>query len=131
GALLESGGHHVDEQAGIVELSIVINRAAAQAFGLECRQMFERLFSGKNARGSKPVLTGEQLIELQAETVERSLPPVIIRHDEREIAHQVGSVLQKQSALFERFHDQPNIALLQVADAPVRQLGAAAGSALA
>ena len=49
GALLESGGHHVNEQPGVVELSIVINCAAAQAFGLQCRQMFERLFAGKNA----------------------------------------------------------------------------------
>ena len=44
GALLVSGGHHVDEQPGVVELSVVIDRAAAQAFGLQCWQMFERLF---------------------------------------------------------------------------------------
>ena len=43
-ALLESGGHHVDEQPGVIELSIVINRAAAQAFGLQRWQMFERFF---------------------------------------------------------------------------------------
>ena len=112
GALLESGGHHVNEQPGVVELSIVINCAAAQAFGLQCGQMFERLFSGKNARGAKPVLAGQQLIQLQAETVERSFPPVVVGHDESKIVHQVRCVLQKQSALLERFHDEPNIALL-------------------
>src|SRR5882724_7194108 len=40
-------------------------------------------------------------------------------------------VLQKQSALLERFHNQPDIALLQIANAAVCQLGAATGSAFA
>jgi hypothetical protein len=43
--------------------------------------------------------------------------------------HQVGRVLQKQSALFERFHYQADVSLLQVAHAAVCQLGAAAGGA--
>jgi len=77
------------------------------------------------------VLAGQQLIQLQAETVEWSLPPVVVRHDERKIVHQVGRVLQKQSALLERFHDKADISLLQVAHAAVCQLGAATGGALA
>src|SRR5208282_2638997 len=63
GALLEGGGHHVDEQASVVELSIVVDGAATQAFGLQCWQMFERLLPGKNARDAKPVFAGQQLIE--------------------------------------------------------------------
>ena len=38
-------------------------------------------------------------------------------------------VLAQQSALFQRLHDQREVALLQVAHAAVHQLGAAAGSA--
>src|SRR5260370_15622503 len=93
--------------------------------------MLERLFPGKNARGAKPVFASQQLIELQAETIEWGLPPIVVRHHERTIVHYVGRVLQKQTALLERLHDQPNIALLQVAHAAVCQLGAATGRAFA
>jgi hypothetical protein len=72
-----------------------------------------------------------ELIELQTETVEWSLPPIVVRHHEREIVHDVGRVLQKQAAFLERFHNQANISLLQVAHAAMRQFGAATGSALA
>src|SRR6202158_5668269 len=91
--------------------------------------MFERLFFREDARDAKSIFTGQQRIELQPETVEWSLPPVVVRHDEGEVVHQVRRVLQKQSALLERFHDQPNIALLQIAHAAVCQLSAAAGGA--
>src|SRR5208283_542442 len=92
--------------------------------------MSERLFPGENARDAKSVLAGQQLIELQAQAVEGSFPPVVVRHNERQIVHDVRRVLQKQSALLERFHDQPNVALLQITHAAVCQLGAAAGRSL-
>src|SRR5208282_666584 len=130
-ALLERCDHHVDEQPGVVKLTVVINCPATQAFSLQCWQMFKRLFFGKNAGDAKAVFSGQQLIELQSETVEWSLPPIVVRHDERQIVHDVGRVLQKQSALLERFHDEANIALLQVTHPSVCQLGAATGGALA
>src|SRR4029450_7788500 len=40
------------------------------------------------------------------------------------------SVLAKQAALLERFHDQRNRALLEIADASVHELRRAAGRAL-
>ncbi len=40
-------------------------------------------------------------------------------------------VLSKQAALLERFHDQGDIALFQVTDAAVHELGAAARRAFA
>ena len=40
-------------------------------------------------------------------------------------------VLSKQSALLERFHDQRDVALLEIAHAAVHELGAAARRALA
>src|SRR6202044_2185925 len=97
---------------------------AAQALGLQGRQMFESLFLGKDARCSESVFTGEQLIELQSETVEGSLPPIVVRYDEGEIVHQVGRVLKEEPPLFERLHDKADIALLQVTHATVRQLRA-------
>ena len=121
----------MDEQAGVVELSVVINGAAAQALGLQGRQMFERFFLGKNARSSEAVLAGEQLVEFQSQAVERRFPPIVVGHDESEIVDDVRSILQQQAALLERFHDEADIALFQVADAAVGQFGAATGGAFA
>ena len=82
-------------------------------------------------RLAKAVLAGEQLIELQSEAVEWRLPPVVIWHHEAQIMHQMRRVLQKQSALLECLHDQSDIALFQVTNAAVSQLGAATGRAFA
>ena len=43
----------------------------------------------------------------------------------------MGRVLQQQPALLQRFHHQTDVALLQIAHAAMRQLGAAAGRTLA
>ena len=44
--------------------------------------------------------------------------------------HQVRRILPHDAALLESLHDQADVALLQVAHAPVHQFGAAAGGAL-
>src|ERR1700679_4215341 len=93
--------------------------------------MLERLFSGENARSAKAVFAGQQLIELKAEAVKWGLPPIVVGNDKREIVHDVGRVLQEQTALFERFHDQADVPLLEVAHSAVGQLGAAAGGTFA
>ena len=43
GALLCRRRHQVDQQSSIVELTVVVNHAAAQAFGLDCGQPCQRL----------------------------------------------------------------------------------------
>ncbi len=43
----------------------------------------------------------------------------------------MGGVLEEQAALLERLHHQRYVALFQVTDAAVNQLGAAAGSSFA
>ena len=79
----------------------------------------------------KPYLPGQQIVELEADAVERRLPPVVVRHHEAEIVHQVRRVAQQQAAFLQRFHHQRDVALLQIAHAAVHQLGAAAGGAFA
>ena len=44
---------------------------------------------------------------------------------------EVRCVLAKQAALFEGFHDEGDVALFEIADAAVDELGAAAGGAFA
>ena len=45
--------------------------------------------------------------------------------------HDVRRVLQQQTALFERLHDESDVALLEVADSAVSEFRAAAGGAFA
>ena len=117
----------VDQQAGIVELTVVIDDAAAQAIGLDGGQALEGFGARKDAGGSKTVLAREQIVDLQSGTIEGRFPPLITGHDKRQIMDEVRRILPHQSALLERFHDQRNVALLKIADASVGELGAAAG----
>ena len=78
-----------------------------------------------------PYLPARRVVDLQSQAVERRFPPVVVGDDERQVADQVRSVLPKQSALLERLHDERDVALLEVADAAVDELRAAARRAFA
>src|SRR5208283_5082492 len=104
---------------------------AAESFGVEGGQALEGLFFGEDARGPEAVLAGEQVVELETDTIEGSFPPVVVGHHEAQVADQVRGVLKKQSALLEGFHDERDVALFEVTHAAMHQLGAAAGGALA
>ncbi len=120
------GAGEGDGEPRVVELRIVIDHAAAQAGGLDRRQQRQRLGARQRARRSQAEAAGEQVVDLEAGAVERPLPPLVARHHEAQVAHQVGSVAQQQPALAQRFDHQREVALPQVTDAAVRQLGAAA-----
>ena len=55
---------------------------------------------------------------------------MINRNDKREAARQLRCVLGQEAALFQRVQNQGDVALGEVADATVHELGAAAGRAL-
>ena len=130
-ALFGGGLDQVDQQPGVVELAVVVDHSAAQAFGPDRRQPRQRLVPREDLRGSEPVLAGQDVVDLQAQPVEGRLPPVVAGHDERQVADQVRSILSKQPALLERLHHQRDVALLEVAHAAVHELGAPARGALA
>ncbi len=111
--LLESGRHHVDEQAGVVKLTVVVHRAAAQAFRFKGGEMRQRFFFREDAGRAKAVFARQQLIQFQADAVKSGLPPVVVRDHKGQFVHDVGSVLQQESALFQRLHHQADVALLQ------------------
>ena len=131
GAVLGGGGGEIDEQAGVVELPVVVDHAATQSVLRKRRDALEHFFAREDLRGAKAVFAREQIIDLHADAVERRLPPFIIRHDELHVANQVRRVLQQQPTLLERFHHQRNIAVLEVTHAAVDELGRAARRALA
>src|SRR5271170_5997832 len=47
-AMIDSSRCEMDEQAGIVKLTVEVNDAAAQAFSLQCGQALQSLVIGKN-----------------------------------------------------------------------------------
>src|SRR6185436_12201655 len=73
----------------------------------------------------------EDVVELQPQAVEGRFPPVVIGHDEGEVAHQVRRIPPQDAALLQGFHHQRDVSLFEIANAAVHQLGAAAGSPLA
>src|SRR6266700_1796504 len=91
--LLESSEYHVNEQARVIELAVIVNRSTTEAFSLEGWEPFQRFLAREQARLAESVLAGEKLVELQTQAIKRSFPPVVIRDDECEVSHQVGSIL--------------------------------------
>src|ERR1700733_3118469 len=73
-AMIGGSLDEVNEQAGVVELSIVIDHTATQSFLLQRRQTFQCLFARESSRFSEAILSGEQVVDLQPDAVERSLP---------------------------------------------------------
>src|SRR5882724_3823692 len=84
--LMRSNGH-VDEQTGVIELAIVVDRASSQAFGFQGREMLEGFLLGEDTRCSKTVFTRKKLIQLQAQSVKRRFPPIIVGYDEGQVMH--------------------------------------------
>ena len=130
-ALLGRGLHEVDQQPRIVELAVVIDHPAAQALGLDRRQALQRLVTREDFRGAETVLPGQHVVDLESDPVERRFPPVVVGDDEGQVAHQVRRVLPQDAPFLQRLHHERDVALLEIAHAPVHQLRTATRRALA
>src|SRR2546422_10645762 len=71
------------------------------------------------------MLARQPIVEFESHTVEGRLPPFVRRDDESQPAHQLRRVAEQQTTLAQRFAHELDVALLQVSDAAVDQLGAA------
>src|SRR5262249_19444814 len=94
-------------------------------------QQLERALLGEDPRRAEAELSRQQVVDLEAEAVERRLPPVVVRYDEGEVTYQVRRVLAQQPALLQRLHHEGDVALLEVAHAAVNELRAPARRPLA
>ena len=99
GALLLGRLGQVDQQPGVVELTVVVEDAAAQSVSLEIRDVGEHLVLAEVARFAEPVAEGEQVVDLHADAVERRLPPVVVGHDEGQVVNEVRSIPAENAAL--------------------------------
>jgi hypothetical protein len=75
-------------------------------------------------------LAGEQVVDFEADSVERKIEPGVCRKGEGKRMHQMRSVAQHDRALVEGLVDEVDLSAGQVADAAVDQLGGAAGGGL-
>jgi hypothetical protein len=79
---------------------------------------------------SQAEFAGEEIVDLEADAIEGCFPPDITGHDEGQVADEVRRILGEQSTFPQSFQDQADVALLEVANTAMNQLGAATGSAL-
>ena len=84
----------------------------------------------QHARAAKAGGAGEGVVGLEADAVEGDLPEGVGGDDEGLAADEVGCVAEHAAALFEGLKDELDVALLEVADAAVGELGGAAGGGL-
>lgn len=129
GALFGGGGDEVDEEAGVIELAIEVDDTPGEAIGFEIGEAGEGGFFGEELGGTEAKFAGEELIDFEADAIERAFPPGVTGDDEGEFADEVGGILAEEPAFFEGLHDEGDVALFEVANAPVDEFGAPAGGA--
>ena len=133
GALLCCGERDHEVHAAVVVRAVVVHDAAAEALRLEHRELVHRLVARHIVRGRHEAARArDQVVHLRAEPHVRHLPPRVDGDQRRKRVRHVRRRVQQVRALLQRFsHEQvvPPIQVLerglQVADAPVDELGAA------
>ena len=124
------GLRQMNRQPRVIELSVVINHAAVQALRLQRGNAPQRFLAREHLRTADAQPARQQVIRLHPHAVERPLPPLVARHDEGLVMHQVRRVLDEQSPLAQRLQHQRHVALLEIPNPAMHQLRAAAGRAL-
>ena len=121
---------HVDGQAGIVELTVVVQNPAPKSVGLGRGNLFEGLISVEVSGPAEALTSGEHVVDLHANAVVRGLPPSVVRNDKREGVHYVRSIPLQEAPLLQRLEHERNISLLEITDPAVHELRRAAGGGL-
>src|SRR5258706_591484 len=121
-------------EPGVVELPVPVLDGARQVAALQARCPLERLRGAQEFAARVPVLAGEQVVQREAAAIEPFVEPAaaraVHRQHESERLDKVRSVAHQDGALVQRFADQPEVALREVAHAAVRELRRARRSPL-
>src|SRR5207253_9370147 len=80
---------------------------------------------------AESVAESEKIVDLHPDAVERAFPPGVVGHDESQVVNEMGRIVTENAAFLERFHDEGDVPLLEVAHAAMDQLGGAATGAFA
>ena len=116
-----------DRIAGIVELAVVIENAAAQAFAFDARKFFQCRLAREHFGMPEGQFPREPFIDFETDPVVRKRKIAVSGDDEVEVVHQVRRIAQHEAALAQSIQNQRHVHLLEIAHAAVHQLGAAAG----
>ena len=145
-ALLGGGQGEGEIHARVVELAVVVDHPAAQAarrpvpahFLAQVGKTRQNMLARHELGTVQRVLAGEAVVQPQADPVVGVLAELIQRHEDRQLVDQVGRQLQQRLPFAQRLPHQAELAavdplhrLLQVTDAAVHELGAAAAGAAA
>ena len=130
-ALIRRGSDQVYEEPTIVKLTVIIDNASGESVGIYIGKFPQRFLLGNLAGFSKTVFAREQLVDFEANSVERTFPPGIAGHNASQLIDQMRRVLPQKAAFLQSFHHERDIALFEISHSAMHELGAAAGSAFA
>lgn len=125
-AEIEERAHQRDGETRVVELAVVVERAAAQRVAVqmvrEHRRFFARFGETEAAARGEIERTREPVVDLEPRAVEQPVGGPVGGHDEAERAHQMRRIAREQAALAQRFAHERDIALREIAHAAVHEL---------
>ncbi len=113
----------IDRQPGIVELAVMIKHPAPQAFGIQRRGQLQHLLARQPPRLPKTQFAGHPVIDFEPDTIIGAFPPFVIGDDKGLVLDQVRRIAAKDPAFMQRFGHQFDIALLQIPDPAMDELG--------
>ncbi len=125
-AQADGGAHQRNGQAGIVELPVPVGDAALQPLGPHTGQLPVRARGRQPLRRADPPPPRQGVVHPQSDAHELALEDPVARNDELERVHELGRVGKQQRALRQRFAHEFHVALREITDAAVDELGAAA-----
>ncbi len=113
----------------VVELAVPILDAALQAIAAHGGQKAQRALPAQEFGGTQAGAARQQVVGLEAHAVEGRLPETVGRHHEGQRLRQVRRIAEQRGALVQCLAHERDVALREVADTAVHELGGARGRA--
>ena len=128
-AVLDAGLCEVHGHARVVELAVVVYDASFQSLFDRSGNVFHYLFCRNEFRAAVTETERKHIVESQSTEIKEIVPVTVVRDDERLVFYQVRGIGFHAAAFAQGFEHQHDVAFLQVTDASVYQLRAAARGA--
>ena len=112
-------------QAGVIKLAVPVLHPTLEPILPGGGQALEGAFTPQELGGPQAGLACKGVIHREADAIKRSLPKAIGGHHEGQGLRQMGRVAQQRGALMQCLAHQGDVALCQIANASVHQLGGA------
>ena len=127
---INQGARQRDGQPSVVELAIGVDDPAAQACAANRGDASDDLGPRDPARAAQVETARQPIVEPETGRVVRQLPVMKRGHHELSRVDQVRGVLEQQRTLVKCLANEWDIALCQISDSAMNELGAAAGGSV-